>query len=111
MLALLVTWGMGALSAVAMICFDMMRLGTRRVGFPLTIWVVFCLCAWPLAGMVYLFRRGPVKEALLQAACLLVGDQSLSVDSRQQRLIALQKFGLIGQPIFRSCWQELAKDN
>jgi hypothetical protein len=92
-----------------MISMDMKRLGANRIGCSPRGWAALCLCAWPLASVIYLLKRRAVQEQLIQAAWHLIGGASLPPHTSHQRLVVLQQAGLIGQPVFRACRDILAR--
>ncbi|MFV8624983.1 hypothetical protein ACNREE_11065 [Ralstonia pseudosolanacearum] len=85
------------------IVLDMRRLRANRVGFPAAVWVFASACIGPVAGAAYLLQRRAVRRALIHAAWELVGDANQPAHVRRERLIALERSGVLGVPIFRAC--------
>jgi hypothetical protein len=85
------------------IALDMHRLRARRVGMTLGGWIVASACTGPLAGVIYLSRRGAARRALIDAAWTIVGDATFPVHVRRERLDALERAGLLGSSIYREC--------
>ncbi|MDF3081475.1 hypothetical protein [Burkholderia sola] len=99
---------LSSIAATALaIVFDMRRLRSARVGLGPTGWVVASVCAGPIAGAVYLLRRRSARAALVNAAWQLVGDATHPITVRRERLIALERGGVLGKPIFRTCLADL----
>ncbi|MDN7629697.1 hypothetical protein [Burkholderia cenocepacia] len=85
------------------IAFDMHRLRTNRVGLRPIGWVVASVCVGPIAGIAYVIRRRTALAALVDAVWQLVGDATHPLAARRKRLIALERSGMLGAPIFRAC--------
>lgn len=102
---------LGCATATALaIAFDMHRLQARRIGLTPASWVVASACAGPIAGAIYLGRRGAAKRALVDAAWTFVGDASVPGHVRRERLIALRRAGLLGSSIYRACVEVLDEE-
>ncbi|MDO3617302.1 hypothetical protein Q3O97_15735 [Ralstonia pseudosolanacearum] len=95
------------LSSVAVtalgIVFDMRRLRANRVGLPASAWVFASACIGPVAGVAYLLQRRAARRALIEAAWELVGDANQPAHVRRERLIALERSGVLGGPIYQAC--------
>ncbi|WP_423391472.1 hypothetical protein [Burkholderia sp. LMG 21824] len=85
------------------ISLDMHRLRARRVDLTPAGWIVSSICTGPIAGVIYLCRRGAARRALIDAAWTLVGDATFPVHVRRERLDALERAGLLGSSIYREC--------
>ncbi|NKA93528.1 hypothetical protein GO283_01967 [Ralstonia solanacearum] len=96
-------WLVGAAATALGIVLDMRRLRANRVGFPAAVWVFASACIGPVAGAAYLLQRRVVRRALIHAAWELVGDANQPAHVRRERLIALERSGVLGAPIFRAC--------
>lgn len=96
-------WLSSATATALGIALDMHRLRANRVGLRPIGWVVASACIGPIAGAAYLIQRQAARSALIEAVWLLVGDASHPVDVRRARLIALERSGLLGAPIFQAC--------
>ncbi|WP_439889647.1 hypothetical protein ACS7SF_10005 [Ralstonia sp. 25C] len=102
-----IVWLSGVAVTALGIVFDMRRLRANRVGLPAAGWVFASACIGPVAGAVYLLQRRSVRRALIEAAWALVGDAHQPAHVRRERLIALERSGVLGTPIFRACLAEL----
>lgn len=100
-------WSGCAVTTALAIAFDMHQLRTRRIGLTLASWIVASACAGPIAGAIYLGKRAAAKRALVNAAWTLVGDASVPIHVRRDRLIALKQAGLMGPSIYRACSEVL----
>lgn len=100
---LLEIWLLCAAGIAAAIALDMRRLVVNQIGVSRASWVALSLLFGPVAGATYLLLRRNAYRALVAAALSLIGDSSISVQTRRERLMALQRGGLIGQPILRAC--------
>ncbi|UQY83017.1 hypothetical protein [Ralstonia pseudosolanacearum] len=98
-----IVWLSSAVATALSIVFDMRRLGANRVGLPPAGWVFASACIGPVAGAAYLLQRRATKRALIDAAWELVGDAHQSAHVRLERLLALERSGVLGTPIFRAC--------
>ncbi|BCL90902.1 hypothetical protein ACNRBV_22785 [Ralstonia pseudosolanacearum] len=96
-------WLVGAAATALGIVLDMRWLRANRVGFPTAVWVFASACIGPVAGAAYLLQRRAVRRALIHAAWELVGDANQPVRVRRERLIALERSGVLGASIFRAC--------
>ncbi|WP_247539134.1 hypothetical protein [Ralstonia pseudosolanacearum] len=96
-------WLSGVAVTALGIVLDMRRLRAHRVGFPAAGWVFASACIGPVAGAAYLLQRRVVWRALINAAWELVGDVNQPAQVRRERLIALERSGVLGVPIFRAC--------
>ncbi|ESS48904.1 hypothetical protein L665_04098 [Ralstonia solanacearum SD54] len=50
-----------------------------------------------------MLQRRVARQALIDAAWALVGDANQPAHVRRERLIALERSGVLGAPIFRAC--------
>lgn len=96
-------WFVVASGVALTITVDMRRLAVNRVGLSRAGWLCVCAGAGPFAGVVYLLFRRIVWRTLVDSVWKIVGDGSHPISIRRQRLIALQRAGLIGAPVFRQC--------
>ncbi|AXV94637.1 hypothetical protein CJO80_03010 [Ralstonia solanacearum] len=96
-------WLSGVVATALGIVLDMRRLCANRVGLPAAVWVFASACIGPIAGAAYLLQRRAVRRALIHAAWELVGDANQPAHVRRERLIALERSGVLGTPIFRAC--------
>ncbi|MFV8598092.1 hypothetical protein [Ralstonia pseudosolanacearum] len=96
-------WLSGVVATALGIVLDMRRLRANRVGLPAAGWVFTTACIGPVAGAAYLLQRRAVRRALIHAAWELVGDANQPPHVRRERLIALERSGVLGAPIFRAC--------
>ncbi|MCK4147586.1 hypothetical protein [Ralstonia pseudosolanacearum] len=96
-------WLSGAAATALGIVLDMRRLRANRVGLPASAWVFASACVGPVAGAAYLLQRRVARQALIDAAWALVGDANQPAHVRRERLIALERSGVLGAPIFRAC--------
>ncbi|MGA4222301.1 hypothetical protein ACI2TZ_10290 [Ralstonia nicotianae] len=96
-------WLSGVVATALGIVLDMRRLRANRVGLPAAGWVFASACIGPVAGAAYLLQRRAVRRALINAAWELVGDANQPAHVRRERLIALERSGVLGVPIFRAC--------
>ncbi|API73567.1 hypothetical protein [Ralstonia pseudosolanacearum] len=96
-------WLSGAAATALGIVLDMRRLRANRVGLQALAWVFASACVGPVAGVAYLLQRRPARRALIDAAWELVGDANQPAHVRRERLIALERSGVLGAPIFRAC--------
>ncbi|MBN3777330.1 hypothetical protein G3O06_07125 [Burkholderia sp. Ac-20345] len=103
-------WLSGIAVTALGITFDMHRLRTNRVGLRPTGWVVASVCAGPIAGIAYVIRRRTALATLVDAVWQLVGDATHPDTARRERLIALERSGLLGAPVFRACLARLAAE-
>ncbi|MGG2042842.1 hypothetical protein [Burkholderia gladioli] len=85
------------------IALDMHQLRVHSVGMTLGGWIVACACTGPVAGAIYLNRRAAAKRALIEAALTFIGNQTCPVHVRRERLIVLERAGLLGPSIYRAC--------
>lgn len=98
-----IVWLSGVAVTVLGIALDMRRLRANRVGLPAAGWVFASACVGPVAGAAYLLLRRSARRALIDAAWALVGDANQPAHVRRERLIALERSGVLGVPIFRAC--------
>ncbi|BCN13325.1 hypothetical protein RPSD_52100 (plasmid) [Ralstonia solanacearum] len=105
-----IAWLSSAAAVALGIVLDMSRLRINRVGLPAACWIVACVCVGPLAGAAYLLRRRVVRRELIEAASELIGDSSHSVQIRRERLIALERNGVLGAAICRAGLAALEKE-
>lgn len=98
-----IVWLSGAAVTALGIVIDMRRLRANRVGLPAAGWAFASACIGPIAGAAYLLQRRAARQALIDAAWALVGDANQPAHVRRERLIALQRSGVLGAPIFRAC--------
>lgn len=98
-----IAWLSSAAVTALGIVLDMHRLRANRVGLPTAGWVFASACVGPVAGAAYLLQRRAVRQALIDAAWELVGDANQPAHMRRERLIALERSGVLGKPIFRAC--------
>ncbi|WP_367188833.1 hypothetical protein [Burkholderia sp. Ed8] len=96
-------WLGSAATTAAAIAFDMYRLRTNRVGMSLGGWIVAAACTGPVAGAIYLSRRAAAKRALIEAAWTFIGNETCPIHVRRERLIVLERAGLLGPSIYRAC--------
>ncbi|MCF1444897.1 hypothetical protein ACI2VK_25230 [Ralstonia nicotianae] len=96
-------WLSGVAATALAIVFDMRRLRTNHVGLPVAGWVFASACIGPVAGAAYLLQRRIARRALIAAAWALAGDANQPTHVRRERLIALERSGMLGMPIFRAC--------
>ncbi|BEU47473.1 hypothetical protein MAFF211519_27980 [Ralstonia pseudosolanacearum] len=96
-------WLSGVAATALGIVFDMRRLRANHVGLPAAGWVFASACIGPVAGAAYLLQRRTARRALIDAAWELVGDANQPAHVRRERLIALERSGMLGAPIFRAC--------
>ncbi|MFV8603315.1 hypothetical protein ACNRDG_03210 [Ralstonia pseudosolanacearum] len=96
-------WLSGVAATALGIVLDMRRLRVNRVGLPASAWVFASACIGPVAGVAYLLQRQAARRALIGAAWELVGDANQSAHVRRERLITLERSGVLGAPIFRAC--------
>ncbi|WP_353627680.1 hypothetical protein ABNQ24_06860 [Ralstonia pseudosolanacearum] len=96
-------WLSGVTATALCIVLDMRRLRANRVGLPASVWVFASACIGPVAGAAYLIQRRAARRALIDAAWELVGDANQPAHVRRERLIALERSGVLGAPIFRAC--------
>ncbi|MGA4231777.1 hypothetical protein ACI2UN_08675 [Ralstonia nicotianae] len=96
-------WLSSVVATALGIVLDMRRLRANRVGFSAAVWVFASACIGPVAGAAYLLQRRAVRRALINAAWELVGDANQPAHVRRERLIALERSGMLGAPIFRAC--------
>ncbi|WP_174825297.1 hypothetical protein [Paraburkholderia madseniana] len=96
-------WLSGAVATALGIALDMHRLRANRVCLRPAGWIIAAACIGPLAGVAYLIQRRAARDALIDAVWQLVGDSSHPANMRRERLIALERSGLLGAPIFRAC--------
>jgi hypothetical protein len=85
----------------------MRRLAVNRVGLSAAGWTGVCLIAGVVAAVPFLMLRRRVFRALLNGAWALAGDEKYESAVRRDRLIALQRCGLVGEPVFRACLKAL----
>ncbi|WP_439590277.1 hypothetical protein [Hydrogenophaga sp.] len=102
-----VLWSLAALLSALGIVIDMRRLGVSRDGVSTRIWTGASIVFGPLAVGVYLFKRPAMRRQLIGAVWRLVGDASHPASVRLARLEALNRMGIVGPTIFRSCLREL----
>ncbi|OHU98945.1 hypothetical protein BLA34_18345 [Ralstonia solanacearum] len=98
-----IIWLSGAAVTALGIVLDMRCLRANRVGLPASGWAVASACIGPVAGAAYLLQRRAARQALIGAAWALVGDANQPAHVRRERLIALERSGVLGAPIFRAC--------
>lgn len=98
-----IVWISSAAVTALGIVLDMHRLRANRVGLPTAAWVFVSACVGPVAGAAYLLQRRAARQALIDAAWELVGDTNQPAHMRRERLIALERSGVLGRPIFRAC--------
>ncbi|MBB6580929.1 hypothetical protein [Ralstonia solanacearum] len=98
-----IVWLSGVAVTALGIVLDMRWLRANRVGLPAAIWVFVSACVGPVAGAAYLLQRRAAQRALIDATWKLVGDASQPTHVRRERLIALERSGVLGVPIFRAC--------
>lgn len=96
-------WLSSAAATALGIVLDMRRLRANRVGLPASAWVFASACIGPVAGAAYLLQRRVARQALIDAAWALVGDDHQPAHVRRERLIALERSGVLGAPIFQAC--------
>ncbi|AMP36967.1 hypothetical protein [Ralstonia solanacearum] len=96
-------WLSGVAATALGIVLDMRRLRANRVGLPAPAWVFASACIGPVAGAAYLLQRRAARRALIVAAWELVGDANQPAHVRRERLIALERSGVLGTPIFQAC--------
>lgn len=96
-------WLSGVAATALGIVLDMRRLRANRVGLPASAWVFASACIGPVAGVAYLLQRRAARRALIGAAWELVGDANQPAHVRRERLITLERSGVLGAPIFRAC--------
>ncbi|AXW09993.1 hypothetical protein CJO90_05635 [Ralstonia solanacearum] len=96
-------WLSGVATTALGIVLDMRQLRANRVGLPAPAWVFASACIGPVAGVAYLLQRGAARRALIEAAWELVGDANQPAHVRRERLIALERSGVLGASIFRAC--------
>ncbi|MGA3845157.1 hypothetical protein ACI2S9_16625 [Ralstonia nicotianae] len=96
-------WLSSAAATALGIVLDMRRLRANRVGLPASAWVFASACIGPVAGAAYLLQRRSARQALIEAAWALVGDAHQPAHVRRERLIALERSGVLGTPIFQAC--------
>ncbi|MCK4118449.1 hypothetical protein ACI2UK_13455 [Ralstonia nicotianae] len=106
-----IAWLSSAAAVALSIVLDMSRLRTNRVGLPAVCWIVVCACVGPLAGAAYLLRRRVVQRELMEAASELIGDASHPAQMRRERLIALERAGVLGAAICRACLAALEEEH
>lgn len=100
-------WFTSAAMTALGIALDMHRLHANRVGLRPIGWVVASACVGPIAGVAYLIRRRAARAALIEAVWQFVGDTSHPADARRERLIALERSGLLGPLVFQACLAKL----
>lgn len=98
-----IVWLSGVAVTALGIVLDMRRLRANYVGLPVAGWVFASACIGPIAGAAYLLQRRAARQALIDAAWALVGDAHQPAHVRRERLIALERSGVLGAPIFRAC--------
>ncbi|WP_104657411.1 hypothetical protein [Ralstonia insidiosa] len=98
-----IVWLSGVAVTALAIVLDMRRLRANRVGLPAAGWVFAAACIGPVAGAAYLLKRGAARQGLIDAAWALVGDAHQPAHVRRERLIALERSGVLGVPIFQAC--------
>ncbi len=98
-----IVWLSSATVTALCIVLDMRRLRANYVGLPTAGWVFASACIGPIAGAAYLLQRRAARRALIDAAWALVGDANQPAHVRRERLIALERSGVVGVPIFRAC--------
>lgn len=98
-----IVWLSSATVTALGIVLDMRRLRANHVGLPAAGWVFASACVGPVAGAAYLLQRRAARQALIDAAWALVGDANQPAHVRRERLIALERSGVLGIPIFRAC--------
>ncbi|WP_296224943.1 hypothetical protein [Ralstonia sp. UBA689] len=96
-------WLSGAAATALAIVLDMRWLRANHVGLPAAGWVFASACIGPVAGAAYLLQRRAARRALIEAAWALVGGANQPAHVRRERLIALERSGVLGMPIFRAC--------
>ncbi|AYQ43404.1 hypothetical protein BLA9940_00026 [Burkholderia aenigmatica] len=92
-----------AIATGCAIALDMHRLRAHSVGMTLGGWIVASVCTGPLAGVIYLSRRRTARRTLIDAAWTIVGDATVPVHVRRERLNTLERAGLLGASIYREC--------
>ena len=105
----LLLWQLSALLSALAIVIDMRRLGATRVGFLPATWIGIAGLIGPLALLIYLFKRRPVRQALIEGVWRLVGDGSHPLSVRYARLEALHGMGIVGPSIYRTCRRALGQ--
>lgn len=98
-----IIWLSGAAVTALGIVLDMRRLRANRVGLPPAGWVFASACVGPIAGVAYVLQRRIMRRCLIDAAWALVGNANQPVHVRRERLIALERSGVLGATIFRAC--------
>jgi hypothetical protein len=96
-------WLLAAAPAALGIALDMHWLQVNRVGLSSRGWVAACVCGSAFTVVPYLILRRRVWRKLIEVAWRFVGDGSCALDVRRERLHALWRCGLIGEPAFRAC--------
>lgn len=101
-------WLISALVSWCAISLDMRRLVINRIGLTRAGWLIACAATGPLAGLMYLLLRERGRQALILAACTMLGDTA-PIDVRRIRLDALLASGLVGEPVYRACLKRLTQ--
>lgn len=101
-------WLLAASSVAASVALDMHRLRINQVGgIGLRGWAIASLCTGPVAGAVYLGLRRIARRQLVNSVWQAVGGTSTPIAVRRARLMALYRYGLVGDPVFRACQRVL----
>lgn len=107
----LVIWLFCASGIATAIALDMRWLVINRIGVSRSSWIAISIFGGPIAGVIYLLLRRNAYRALVAAALSLIGDSSVSVQTRRERLTALEHGGFIGRPIVRACLTALDRSS
>ncbi|WP_233827759.1 hypothetical protein [Paraburkholderia sp. ZP32-5] len=102
-LAVQLIWAACVVITACAIAFDMHQLGAQSVALTRVEWIAISVCAGPLAGMMYMSRRGAARRELIQSAWVIVGNSTFSTQIRRERLSALKRTGVLGPAIYRTC--------
>ena len=102
MLPLLI-WACATTITALGVPLDMRRLRANRVGLSPVGWLVAAVCIGPVAGLAYLRQRPAAWRELMQNTWALVGDSTVPVRVRRERLARLRREGILGSPIYRAC--------
>ncbi|MEJ0003537.1 MAG: hypothetical protein WDN30_08205 [Pararobbsia sp.] len=98
-----VLWPIATAGIALGVVLDMRRLRINRAGLSRTGWVLACACAGPLAGAAYCVIRKRTRRRLIDSVWQLVGDATQSTHVRRERLVALQRSGLVSDAVFKAC--------
>lgn len=103
-----VFWLLAASAVATGVVCDMRRLVVNRIGgIGPRGWAIASLCAGPIAGVIYLAQRRIARRQLVDFVWQAVGDTSHPAAVRRERLMALYRYGLVGEPVLRACLRVL----